>query len=612
MKTYDIFISYRRSGGEYTAKILKDRLEDLGYKVFFDVESLRSGDFNTKLYSVIEECTDFLLILSPDSLDRCEHENDWLRLEIMHALAHGLNIVPVMLRGFEFPVTLPEAIEPLRFKNGIEANSEFFDAFIGRLTKDFLKSNPNLHNRITQNILFRRTWPVLLSLLVLTGIIAGGVAIYSANSTVYPRSRAEKNLTDEVLQYLQENLAFANIISTEMNTAYRACSSYIANNDSFTYQEASSAIDDAYAKIHALKIADSAMKDTLSSALDDSPLHKADIEAVNGYLDDMRTGMLDNLIFVKSVIDPQMSMDISVKQRMVELNQQSTDLFAYDMVYTSNILLLPVSEEYLKDFKQKFLPELTGLPFGLYTWQENEEELNRLLETNYSQYEAVVNEISTLVGNQNFDLMQEKADLIEYAVGLGLSKDEAEEYVAGILGKSDDITELKNQLNEKLLQLESLRQEAQQKFAPTETDDAETLWGKMLRFLNLSLYEDAIKCAQAYQLKVSATDDNAAVYMPVVIQYIKKIGSTGIDYGLIVLGYEPGKPHNELYKIGDIIVGLNGQPCRNFSDYEKLSKESGNVVTLMRLNEQGDFDLGDYNVPTGQGRVLLYNLTEKE
>ena len=48
-KEYDIFISYRRDGGESTAKILRDKLTELGYSVFFDVESLRSGDFNKKL-----------------------------------------------------------------------------------------------------------------------------------------------------------------------------------------------------------------------------------------------------------------------------------------------------------------------------------------------------------------------------------------------------------------------------------------------------------------------------------------------------------------------------------------------------------------------------------
>ena len=115
MANYDVFISYRRSGGEYTAKILRDRLEDMGYRVFFDVESLRSGYFNTKLYSVIDECRDFLLILSPGALDRCANPDDWVRLEVERALAQEKNIIPIMLRGFDFPQQLPESLEHLRF-----------------------------------------------------------------------------------------------------------------------------------------------------------------------------------------------------------------------------------------------------------------------------------------------------------------------------------------------------------------------------------------------------------------------------------------------------------------------------------------------------------------
>lgn len=86
---HEVFISYRREGGEYTAKILRDRLDELGYTVFFDVESLRSRDFNTKLYSVIEEYSDFILILSPDALDRCQSGDDWVRHEAEYALERG-------------------------------------------------------------------------------------------------------------------------------------------------------------------------------------------------------------------------------------------------------------------------------------------------------------------------------------------------------------------------------------------------------------------------------------------------------------------------------------------------------------------------------------------
>ena len=41
---YDVFISYRRDGGAETAKHLRDVLTERGYRVFFDTDSLRSGD----------------------------------------------------------------------------------------------------------------------------------------------------------------------------------------------------------------------------------------------------------------------------------------------------------------------------------------------------------------------------------------------------------------------------------------------------------------------------------------------------------------------------------------------------------------------------------------
>ena len=55
-----IFISYRRDGGEIMAHTLHDKLTARGFQVFYDIESLKSGTFNTKLYEEIEACTDFI------------------------------------------------------------------------------------------------------------------------------------------------------------------------------------------------------------------------------------------------------------------------------------------------------------------------------------------------------------------------------------------------------------------------------------------------------------------------------------------------------------------------------------------------------------------------
>lgn len=47
---YDVFISYRRDGGDILAMLLYNRLKDDGYNPFYDIETLRSGRFNEQLY----------------------------------------------------------------------------------------------------------------------------------------------------------------------------------------------------------------------------------------------------------------------------------------------------------------------------------------------------------------------------------------------------------------------------------------------------------------------------------------------------------------------------------------------------------------------------------
>ena len=100
-KSVQIFISYRREGGEALAHLIHDRLRQKNYRVFLDVESLRSGMFNNALYKKIEECEDFLIVLPKNALNRCVDPEDWVRLEIDHALELNKNIIPIMMRNFK-------------------------------------------------------------------------------------------------------------------------------------------------------------------------------------------------------------------------------------------------------------------------------------------------------------------------------------------------------------------------------------------------------------------------------------------------------------------------------------------------------------------------------
>lgn len=615
---YDVFISYRRNGGEHTAKILKDRLEDLGYKVFFDVESLRSGDFNTKLYSVIEECQDFVLVLSPDSLERCENEGDWVRLEIEHALKNNKNIVPVMLRGFTFPEKLPDSIDSLRFKNGLEANSEFFDAFIQKLQK-FLNTKTNLFRRLTQNIIFKRTWPVLLSLVILTGLIYGGITVYNMNKkNAYPNSQTENNLVSEIFMYVQNNLSISNEITRQVNDAYKACDQYLVNKDDLSYQQAISQITTSITNINKLKISDNILNSDVSNKIDNSPFDKADVISFNKYLSEMNIHFQTNLQSLKYYINPQSKLDLSVKREILEQDKKQLELFTTDMVYSTNYILLPIDAQYkgLKDFKRDVLPVMTSLPFDKHTWSTDKSELENLINTNVKKLEDIVNKESQLVGNINVPLMQQKADMVKQLEQAGMSQKDAEAYVANILQHSDNTTNLQKQIDETKQKTEQLKENAKTKFAPLQTDTSDIIWGKMLRFLTLQMPNQAIECAQAYYMKVKDSKEDyekdASTFIPILIQYIKQISKTGIDYGTMVVGFSSQQTNHYFYHIGDIIVAVNKTSCKNFDEMNALKKDNqDNVITIMRLNSKGEFEFKDFTL-NGKGEkcVWLNNLTE--
>lgn len=138
---YDVFISYRRDGGDTLSQLIYDRLTHRGYRVFLDIESLNAGKFNEKLLEVIEGCKDMVIVLPPNGLDRCRNEGDWVFRELEHAMKLKKNIVPVLMKGFEWPDDLPEAIADIQNYNGIIDNKDYFDAVIDKMTT-LLTSRP--------------------------------------------------------------------------------------------------------------------------------------------------------------------------------------------------------------------------------------------------------------------------------------------------------------------------------------------------------------------------------------------------------------------------------------------------------------------------------------
>jgi hypothetical protein len=104
--------------------------------VFLDVDNLGpSPSFDQRLLKEIAARYNFILLLSPGSLDRCHDASDWIRLELEHALTTGRRIVPVTRSGFHLgtDLPLPPSISSLPLHNAVEYASAHHEAVIDRL-----------------------------------------------------------------------------------------------------------------------------------------------------------------------------------------------------------------------------------------------------------------------------------------------------------------------------------------------------------------------------------------------------------------------------------------------------------------------------------------------
>ncbi|KAK0047671.1 sterile alpha and TIR motif-containing protein 1-like isoform X1 [Biomphalaria pfeifferi] len=160
----DVFISYRRSNGSQLARrvhkdiqkyvcprvlhliLLKVHLQLRGFTVFIDIEKLRAGKFDESLLESVKQAKNFIIVLTPNSLDRCigdSEKKDWVHREITAAIEAGSNIIP-LLDNFKWPSpdTLPEDMRNVCYFNAVRWIHDYQDACVDKL-EQFLRGEPN-------------------------------------------------------------------------------------------------------------------------------------------------------------------------------------------------------------------------------------------------------------------------------------------------------------------------------------------------------------------------------------------------------------------------------------------------------------------------------------
>lgn len=136
-KKYDVFISYRRGSGLYMAKNIATNLQNMGYSVFFDYDSMHNNEFDKQIYVAIKNSKDFILVLTENALDRCFLPDDWVAREVLYAKEHKKNIILATdaERFKNYPSNLPPSMDFLRKIDWTPIHPKLFEGSLKLLCK---------------------------------------------------------------------------------------------------------------------------------------------------------------------------------------------------------------------------------------------------------------------------------------------------------------------------------------------------------------------------------------------------------------------------------------------------------------------------------------------
>ncbi len=591
---YDIFISYRREGGYDTAQLLYDRLTQMGYRVSFDLETLRGAKFNTQLYQRIEQCSDVLVVMSRDSLNLRENqEDDWFRLEIAHALKHKKNIVPVFLRDFKFPQKgeLPEDIADLVDYQGVTASQEHFDSMLNRICRNF-KAKPR-----------RRKWPVVAAIAAALLVGAGiGVWLKADKIFPYPFTREARQEVDAYYgTVLRIGAAYNEFLSAKMELLDKVSLS-IESEDKAPYQAA--VPEFLHRRGMARKNLDAAAE-ALERVVKENPGLRVDRAYIPNFLEGVRQefGDADEWAALFSLpCDPDYVCSKANRIRIVMINRREIEIYADVFAYGVMFLFDMISPEALADFREVAAKQWTMLKRFRGEWLSDQKQIEQNGEASLNQLQEVVEELAQIIGNTAQALEQAKRNTKQMRIDAGMSPEQAER----IGKKEEELENLKAQRKETQKAIADTRERIRKKFAPNDDDDVGMLWGKALRFMSVNMPEDAKLCIDALRRR------NTSEFPPVALDtaeaiFLSKEPLPFVD-GVLVCAYEPPATSHAIFKVGDVITKVNEKPCRRYEDYRN---KAGNTYTIYRRNAKGQFDKLTATMPEGQPRVALVDLTEK-
>ena len=545
-KKYDFFISYRRAnGGDARARLIRDELTKRGYRVFLDLRNLTPGEpFDEALLKRIEEAKYVVASLTPNSLDRCYQDGDWVYREIEHAFACGKKIVPVTTPDFRWPQEKPSldgknavseekaeeiarTLDKLSRLQAIEAGPKHFDAAMDDLQGTFPLSR-------------RRKLTVALSKKLVAFAILAVLAAGTLAATAYCKYRAEQKVAEE--KAAQEAAEFASaaeevaeaiavefgMLNFELKQAKRVDEALRTYHDKCRrfpekveeyYEDFLKTLAETDPRTRSKKYSSPLKRratpsDAVFETLRKNGMNEADVRNYFSVLPEMSKLDVDDYYdLMKEAAGETRAIALEVaswdKERGEKLLGDVDSLFENPFITESiNYLGLETS---IKGNYLCYLELLTQMPESVYPKviecsryskcfpeihiKQSREDLQLAQQRCINEFENIVNRLQAFDDSLGKELTEERRDVfnalteniqasLAFLTSMGFDEEGAKELVDGVVritAKESALEEKENELAALYGESIALYIETLEKCKLQETDSTGLCWGKILR-----------------------------------------------------------------------------------------------------------------------------------
>ena len=598
MNKYDVFISYRRVGGFETAQLLSDRLKAQGYRVFFDMHTMRSGSFGQQLSNVIDQCRDLVVVLSSGALDPLkEGQEDWLRMEVERALEKQKNVIPFMTRGFKFDDVppLPPEIEPLRMQHGLEASQEHFDAVVSKLRK-LLKSRPVAWRS-------KKVWAsVAVLLCAVVWPLASWVELKSSH---FPSGRHERSLAKEMLSTAGQFIQAVDAQHEYLQKFLEACDE--AETDGLTaerFGELRQDADHCIAQMEPSRKAFQPPRDSLIAGLRETSMNTADLMAMDSYLQLSADDMQNTMETVLQIMDPTSLYPAATRKKMIALYKQWNKESARMAWFSFCEFLVPVDDSALQPILTHTLPSLHFLYSEIKDLERDQTRCKSQQDAAFNQLQGVLADIGAQVGDLD-KLNRSMEQRVDEVLAQAAAQKALADKELSVAEKQNALIEKEAQVADQRQKLNVLYDQVAKKAEILPTDQTGEIWNKMLLLLRIGRKEQALANLTAFEEKSQEAGEPVMKYTRVAQEFIRQqipalpagevLNEDGSPYfykgAVLVFGFAGDAAHSSL-QVGDIVMAIDGESVENGTQFVALKKARAGKdfsATVLRLDASGQF-----------------------